>query len=185
MTDTEHDPVNRPAHYIGNGLEAIDVIEDWQLGFHLGNAVKYILRAGRKGDRRQDLEKALWYVRRAKRKRQSNALGRIRVERICDAFHLDRAEQCALAAVLEASSDWWLREDRLAAAEGYLLGAIERLDAADAVDGEAIERVWLERLRETADEDSAAEVRFLKELAQEGDAPPPEHAAATRVRTES
>ncbi|MFA7504248.1 MAG: DUF3310 domain-containing protein [Burkholderiaceae bacterium] len=64
---SEHDPVNRPSHYIGDGLEVIDVIEDWELGFHLGNALKYILRSGRKGDRIEDIEKARWYIERAKR----------------------------------------------------------------------------------------------------------------------
>lgn len=48
----------------GRRFEPIDVIEDWQLGFNLGNAVKYISRAGRKGPAREDLEKARWYVER-------------------------------------------------------------------------------------------------------------------------
>lgn len=60
-----HDPVHAPAHYMGDGLEAIDVIEDWGLGFHLGNAFKYVVRADVKGARAQDLEKARWYLRRA------------------------------------------------------------------------------------------------------------------------
>lgn len=60
-----YDPVVRPSHYVGRGLEAIQVIDDWGLGFALGNAVKYLLRAGRKGAARQDVEKALWYVRHA------------------------------------------------------------------------------------------------------------------------
>lgn len=47
------------------GLEVIDVIEAWGLGFHLGNAVKYILRAGAKGDRNEDLRKACRYLSRA------------------------------------------------------------------------------------------------------------------------
>jgi hypothetical protein len=59
------DPVNHPAHYRAeNGLEAIDVIEGFGLGFCLGNAVKYILRAGRKDPTAQDLAKAVWYLRR-------------------------------------------------------------------------------------------------------------------------
>ena len=62
------DPVNHPAHYqTPGGMEVIDVIEEFNLGFHLGNTVKYILRAGRKGDpgnRLQDLEKAMWYLSR-------------------------------------------------------------------------------------------------------------------------
>lgn len=42
--------INHPEHYKGNKYEAIDIIDDYQLGFNLGNAVKYILRAGKKGD---------------------------------------------------------------------------------------------------------------------------------------
>lgn len=57
--------VNHPKHYQGNGLEAIQVIEAFALDFNLGNAVKYILRSGKKGEKREDLEKAIWYIRRA------------------------------------------------------------------------------------------------------------------------
>jgi Protein of unknwon function (DUF3310) len=60
------DPVNHPDHYGGadNPYEAIKVIEAWELGFCLGNAVKYIARAGRKGDMLEDLRKARWYLDR-------------------------------------------------------------------------------------------------------------------------
>lgn len=51
-------------HYKTGNIEAIDVIEDWQLGFHLGNAIKYIARAKHKGSEQEDLEKAAWYLRR-------------------------------------------------------------------------------------------------------------------------
>ena len=61
-----HDPVNYPAHYtwLPNGLEVIDVTENFN--FCLGNALKYIMRAGRKAgqSRTQDLEKARWYITR-------------------------------------------------------------------------------------------------------------------------
>lgn len=60
MTDT----VNHPPHYKAGGIEAIDVIESFGLGFHLGNVVKYILRAGRKGYGDEDLRKARWYLDR-------------------------------------------------------------------------------------------------------------------------
>ena len=43
----------------------IDVIEAFDLDFRLGNAVKYILRARKKGQFEVDLEKAAWYLRRA------------------------------------------------------------------------------------------------------------------------
>ena len=58
--------VNHPAHYGGKECtyEAIKVIEAWELGFCLGNTVKYISRAGKKGQRLEDLEKAAWYLNR-------------------------------------------------------------------------------------------------------------------------
>jgi hypothetical protein len=58
--------VNHPEHYGGelNMYETIKVIENWQLDFHLGNALKYISRAGKKEDMLQDLEKAKWYLER-------------------------------------------------------------------------------------------------------------------------
>lgn len=59
------DMVNHPPHYTTGGIETIDYIEAKQLGYHLGNAVKYISRAEHKGTYRQDLEKAIWYLNRA------------------------------------------------------------------------------------------------------------------------
>ncbi len=60
--------VNHPQHYGGEDspYEAIKVIEAWDLDFHLGNTVKYISRAGKKGTDKelQDLKKALWYLER-------------------------------------------------------------------------------------------------------------------------
>lgn len=56
--------VDHPAHYNHGRYEPIDVIEDWGLGFNLGNTVKYVSRAGYKGDDVEDLEKASWYLRR-------------------------------------------------------------------------------------------------------------------------
>lgn len=64
----EDNSVDSPAHYqLSDGLEAIDVI-DQAIGdpasFYRGNAIKYLLRAGKKGDAKQDLEKARWYIDR-------------------------------------------------------------------------------------------------------------------------
>ena len=57
--------VDHPDYYKRGGIEAIDAIEAWGLGFHLGNVVKYIARAGRKtADSLQDLRKAAWYLDR-------------------------------------------------------------------------------------------------------------------------
>ena len=60
------DNVNHPSHYTSGQIEVIDFIEDQHLGFHLGNAVKYISRAGRKDPARtvEDLRKAAWYLNR-------------------------------------------------------------------------------------------------------------------------
>ena len=58
--------VNHPEHYGGknNEYEAIKVIDAWDLGFSLGNTVKYISRAGKKGKNKEleDLRKAKWYL---------------------------------------------------------------------------------------------------------------------------
>lgn len=61
---TMHDPVNHPAHYKVGGIETIDFIEAKRLNYNMGNAVKYITRADHKGNRREDLEKAIWYLNR-------------------------------------------------------------------------------------------------------------------------
>lgn len=60
----EKEMINHPQHYNMGKFEAIDVIEDWQLNFNLGNTVKYISRAGHKDDIIQDLKKSLWYLDR-------------------------------------------------------------------------------------------------------------------------
>ena len=58
------DPVNHPPHYKTGGVETIDFIEAKDLNYRLGNVVKYVSRAGKKGDPIQDLEKAAWYLQR-------------------------------------------------------------------------------------------------------------------------
>ena len=59
--------IDHPQHYGGeeNPYEAIKVIEAWNLDFALGNVVKYINRAGKKGSKLEDLKKAQWYMNRA------------------------------------------------------------------------------------------------------------------------
>ena len=60
------DPVQHPVHYTTGKIECIEYIEDKELGYHLGNAVKYITRAGKKDPAKtiEDLEKAVWYIQR-------------------------------------------------------------------------------------------------------------------------
>lgn len=62
-----HDPIHNPSHYAaGRKYETIEVIEDWDLSYRLGNSVKYISRAGRKDPAKtvEDLKKARWYLDR-------------------------------------------------------------------------------------------------------------------------
>lgn len=68
--------VVKPSHYTDSKIEVIDYIEDKKLGFNLGNVVKYISRAGKKGrnTRKQDLEKALWYLVRELRNELGDAI---------------------------------------------------------------------------------------------------------------
>lgn len=128
-----HDPINHPAHYQGNGLEAIEVIEDWQLGYHLGNAVKYILRAGKKGDRKQDLEKALWYVRRAMEQWPSGWEGTISASDVEKAFSLDESLSNAIYYIQRScgqNPQSWKRH--LQSVEGNILQAIWTLGKKSA-----------------------------------------------------
>jgi hypothetical protein len=60
LTDT----INHPPHYNMGKFECIDVIEDWNLGYRLGCAVKYIARCNHKGSKVEDLKKAIWYLQR-------------------------------------------------------------------------------------------------------------------------
>ena len=60
------DPVNHPKHYTFGKIEVIDVLEDWQLPYHLACVVKYVARAGKKDPSKEmeDLKKAQWYLNR-------------------------------------------------------------------------------------------------------------------------
>lgn len=64
--DVQPDLVNRPAHYPRGQIEVISAIEDWQLGYHRGQVIKYVARAGHKDATKEveDLQKAKWYLER-------------------------------------------------------------------------------------------------------------------------
>jgi hypothetical protein len=64
-SEERREAINHPRHYGGDTTyEAIKVIEAWELGFCLGNTLKYICRFGKKGSTVDDLKKALWYLDR-------------------------------------------------------------------------------------------------------------------------
>lgn len=60
----KHDPVNHPSHYTSHpsGVECITITEHFT--FNVGNAIKYLWRAGLKAGTIEDLKKAAWYVQR-------------------------------------------------------------------------------------------------------------------------
>lgn len=60
------DNINHPSYYNSGNIEVIDYIQDKKLGFCLGNAIKYISRAGlkNKDTKVEDLKKAVWYIER-------------------------------------------------------------------------------------------------------------------------
>jgi hypothetical protein len=62
--DESKERIDHPPHYTFGAIEVIDAIEAWELGFHLGNVVKYVARAAHKGDQLADLKKARWYLER-------------------------------------------------------------------------------------------------------------------------
>ena len=63
-TRRHHSNVNHPDHYQSDKMEVVDIIEAFELNFHLGNVVKYITRSDKKGNSLEDLEKAKWYLQR-------------------------------------------------------------------------------------------------------------------------
>lgn len=66
LVEEKSSAVAHPPHYNTGKIEVIEFIEDQRLGYHLGNCVKYISRAGKKNPAKEieDLEKAQWYLRR-------------------------------------------------------------------------------------------------------------------------
>lgn len=68
ITDIPKQPTDaiNPAHYQQNGIQTIDAIEAWGLNYNLGNAIKYLSRAGKKEEDKliEDLKKAIWYIER-------------------------------------------------------------------------------------------------------------------------
>lgn len=59
----QEDVINHPSHYTRGKIEVIDFIEDQQLPYHLGNVIKYVARAGHKGDKLEDLKKSAVVLR--------------------------------------------------------------------------------------------------------------------------
>ena len=67
----------RPDYYKSGGMEVFEVIDAFNLDFNLGNAFKYIARAGKKGDKAEDLRKAVTYLNREIKKWEKENIGTI------------------------------------------------------------------------------------------------------------
>lgn len=107
-SEQKHDPVNSPSHYTKGKIETIDFIEATGLGFHLGNAVKYLSRAGLKGNLVEDLKKARWYVQRATtfkgRLQEVYLLKPLAIE-YCMSKELNYLQSCAIIAIVDTAYD--------------------------------------------------------------------------------
>lgn len=86
-----HDPINHPRHYTSHpsGVECIQVVEHFP--FNIGAAIKYLWRAGLKGDAIEDLQKAEWYCRREQERRQQHE--RRKVPAISESKAVDAARK--------------------------------------------------------------------------------------------
>ena len=93
--------MSAPDHYTHGKIQPLEVIEDWGLGFHLGNVLKYIGRAGHKGDALDDLRKARTYLDRE----ISNRAAQVVVRELVD---LEPNEPGA-AWVRHGCGDMWCR----------------------------------------------------------------------------
>ena len=121
------DVINHPSHYTSGGMEVIDFIEAKQLGFHLGNAVKYIARAGKKDDYVEDLKKAYWYVERAIQN-DSDRYADVQDKQLTEDFIIAKVLSYllgyALQHIVDAGADNYVSYD-LKKALGYIKRAID------------------------------------------------------------
>lgn len=62
--DENYEYVDHPKHYNQGGIELVNIVDSYQLGFYEGNIVKYMIRSGKKpgNSKLQDLKKAQWYL---------------------------------------------------------------------------------------------------------------------------
>lgn len=115
----EYAKINHPSHYTDGKIEVIDFIEDKQLNYHKGNAVKYIARAGKKSgaDPATDLGKAVWYLNRE--------IQRLTGENPNDDIRKKAALDCELA--LESALAYYQNNDTLTVSEilGVLKGILK------------------------------------------------------------
>ena len=140
-----NDQINHPKHYqTADGIEAIDVLEQYGLGLHLGTAMAHLLRAGKKHSEteREDVEKARWWVKRwlvfeycpgvAIPEASDDAAGGLAwrtPEQIADAFGLDGARRDAVCDILEAAA-FGDETERVTEALHWINEDIERLTVA-------------------------------------------------------
>ena len=125
------DMVNHPPHYTVHPIFSIECHDlARMLTFDAGSAVKYLWRAGRKGDISEDLRKALWYLERIESPYRASQLWDEKVrEQILDDLNAWKARHTGTAPILEDMAD-----------------AIERLAAGDARSAQILAREALDHL---------------------------------------
>jgi hypothetical protein len=100
LVETVNKMINSPRHYIKGRFEVIEVLEEWDLPFHLANSVKYIARYKDKGKPIEDLEKAVWYMKRWMVWKNKSFRESIAAKLDNNTFH-----------VSEVADDWGIPED--------------------------------------------------------------------------
>jgi len=123
---TEYDPVNRPKHYNDHpsGVECITVTE--HMSFNIGNAIKYLWRAGKKSSLIEDLRKAIWYINRE--------IQRIEVLKKLELEEYERGEE----RIKQMIKDGKL-EERIV--HGKPFAVLEQEPAPTGIAGDKLERV--------------------------------------------
>ena len=135
--------IDHPAHYAENrDIEPVALIEDWDLSFCLGNAVKYISRAGRKDSSKivEDIKKAIWYIEREKEFGKCGLSTRLKyikrkwydevwtVDDVCNDWYMSPDLHMAIRLIHESLSvSKWKRDNRLDVAILYLINEIENV----------------------------------------------------------
>jgi len=104
IVDTENEMINSPKHYLRGAHEVIEVIEAWDLPFHMSTAVKYLARCGYKNPPKEEMEKCLWYLKRW----QFVLCSRNEKGNFCTYVHLTKTKQTNGFGLEDILTDWQL-----------------------------------------------------------------------------
>lgn len=135
LNENNKEKINHPSHYNQGSIETIDLIEDWDLDFCLGNTIKYISRAGFKKNNsaEQDLKKAYWYLKReisivSKQDFTENKKNKYKYtpSEVCSDWRLDCYTSTTIMQIFSSFFDAKSDNEKIY----YLVQALESLKAA-------------------------------------------------------